>query len=146
MKNNKNNSSSKSYRIKNRAPRKENAFRRFFCNNVGHAFINHNGWKDWIKENDDNKYSCAKCHQGQHNAKSCRNPRGLFWNTPYKPKKMVVAALTSEVDDDSCSASLPARQGEREEALHGSSSSSIHDFKALLSGDLDELASRASLL
>lgn len=71
--------------------------RSFFRNKSGHAFTDCDWWKEWVKEDSNSKYFSINCHQGWHNARNYRRPRGVFWDTPYESKKAVAAALTPAV-------------------------------------------------
>ena len=65
----------------------------FFGNKEGHVFTNCEGWIEWVKEDPNNRNLCAKCHRGRHNARTCWRPRGVYWDTPYQPKKAIAATL-----------------------------------------------------
>ena len=70
----------------------------YFCNGDGHTFQTCTLWQAWRDEDPQvRKKLCAKCHRGKDSACRCRQERGVYWDTPYMPKKKNVVTLVATV-------------------------------------------------
>lgn len=58
----------------------------YFCGKKGHAVHKCFHWQAWKQDNPSKQDVCPKCQRGKHDAKSCKRPKGTYWDKKYIPK------------------------------------------------------------